>query len=93
MVNRITNQAAKCWKSKLFLNLWNNELKKNHEENTCLGNVRKDFLYNFSLFSFQTVNKVLIVYADVVKQDFEKYTNDHKKVSPQAKYMLFNINI
>ncbi|XP_065944867.1 protein unc-13 homolog B isoform X5 [Magallana gigas] len=26
-----------------------------------------------------TVNKVLIVYADVVKQDFEKYTNDHKK--------------
>ncbi|XP_056021804.1 protein unc-13 homolog A-like isoform X10 [Ostrea edulis] len=26
-----------------------------------------------------TVNKVLIAYADVVKQDFEKYTNDHKK--------------
>lgn len=55
--------------------------------------MRKDFLYNFTLFSFQTVNKVLIVYADVVKQDFEKYTNDHKKVSPEAKYMLFNINI
>lgn len=43
------------------------------------------FLYIYTIlpyFSFQTVNKVLIVYADVVKQDFEKYTNDHKKVSP-----------
>lgn len=49
----------------------------------CIGNVIFIlFLYNFTLFSFQTVNKVLIVYADVVKQDFEKYTNDHKKVSP-----------
>lgn len=51
----------------------------------CIGNVIFTcilFLYNFTLFSFQTVNKVLIVYADVVKQDFEKYTNDHKKVSP-----------
>lgn len=51
----------------------------------CIGNVI--FLYNYihailPYFSFQTVNKVLIVYADVVKQDFEKYTNDHKKVSP-----------
>lgn len=56
------------------------------------------FLYIYTIlpyFSFQTVNKVLIVYADVVKQDFEKYTNDHKKVSPQSKYMymLFNIKI
>lgn len=52
----------------------------------CIGNVIF-FLYIYiytilPYFSFQTVNKVLIVYADVVKQDFEKYTNDHKKVSP-----------
>lgn len=53
--------------------------------------MKRNFFYKFTLFSFQTVNKVLIVYADVVKQDFEKYTNDHKKVSPQSKYILFNI--
>lgn len=53
---------------------------KNYVE--CIGNF---FFYIYTIlpyFSFQTVNKVLIVYADVVKQDFEKYTNDHKKVSP-----------
>lgn len=68
-------------------------LKKFMKKVHVLEMWEKIFFYNFTLFSFQTVNKVLIVYADVVKQDFEKYTNDHKKVSPQAKYMLFNINI
>ena len=39
------------------------------------------YTYPVLLLLFQTVNKVLIAYADVVKEDFEKYTNDHKKVS------------
>ena len=32
-------------------------------------------------FYFQTVNKVLLAYADIVKRDFEKYTHRQKDVS------------
>lgn len=47
--------------------------------NVCVCN---HLIYTYPvLLLFQTVNKVLIAYADVVKEDFEKYTNDHKKVS------------
>lgn len=64
----------------------------------CIGNVIFIlFLYNFILFFFQIVNKVLIVYVDVVKQDFEKYINDYKKVSFQLNicivYMLFKFKV
>ena len=37
-------------------------------------------MYNVLLFYFQTVNKVLLAYADIVKRDFEKYTHRQKIV-------------
>ena len=32
-------------------------------------------------FVFQTVNKVLIAYSNIVRRDFEKYTGSQKTVS------------
>jgi hypothetical protein len=39
------------------------------------------YIYNVQLCYFQTVNKVLLAYADIVKRDFEKYTHRQKIVS------------
>ena len=35
-------------------------------------------MYEFDHLSFQTVNKVLLAYADIVRRDFKDYTSKQK---------------
>ena len=54
------------------------------------------------VFVFQTIRKVLLAYAEIVRKDFEKYTAKHQVVSTRLQhivlchmklYNLQNINI